>query len=108
MNNVSIIGRLTADPRTITTKTGRKVSHFSVAINNPNSVIYVNITAWSPICDTVERFLRKGQNVGISGRLATDSSGKLEVIVNTIHLLEPHKETGKNSEEDTNLLDFPL
>ena len=108
MNNVNLIGRLTADPKVITTKTGKKVAHFNIAINGTGTTVFVPITAWSPVCDTVQKYVRKGQNVGISGRLSTSSNGGLEVIANAVHLIETRPTTGKepSSNEDYDL-DFP-
>lgn len=110
MNNVNLIGRLTSDPRIITTRTGKKVAHFSIAINGASSTVFVQITAWSPVCNTVESYVKKGQNVGISGRLSTSSNGGLEVIANAVHLIEnrgTNQNVSDSYREDDDDLDFP-
>lgn len=89
MNSVNLIGRLTGEPRVITTKTGKKVAHFNLALNGQRgNTTFVQITAWDQCCTTVEKYLHKGYQVGIAGRLATSNSGELEVVANAISLIE--------------------
>ena len=122
MNNVNLIGRMVGEPRISETRTGKRVAHFSIAINGQrNNVTFVPVTAWDTACTTAQKYLHKGYQVGISGRLATSNNNQLEVIVNAISLIESQKSaeeinellnagTTKTTDEDLldELGDFPL
>ena len=107
MNSVNLIGRLTGEPRMTQTKTGKKVGHFCIAINGANSAVFIQITAWNPVCDTVEKYCHKGNMIGISGRLTTSSNGNLEVTANSIHLMDT-RQTPNDSTNETSDDDFPM
>ena len=72
-NNVSLIGRLTADPQNRYTQGGTEVSEFSIAnnyySNNKNEVNYFNIAAFGKLAGTANKYLTKGKQVLISGAL---------------------------------------
>lgn len=117
MNNVNLIGRLTGEPKIIETRTGKMVAHFNLAINGQkNNTTFVQITAWDQCCTTTQKYLHKGYQVGISGRLTNSNSGSLEVVANAISLIESVGKTPAKSEQtpsDLDLLDeledeFPM
>jgi single-strand DNA-binding protein len=81
LNRVQLIGNLGKDPETRFTPTGRKVTHFSVAINNrwrskegdPKEYTeWVNIEAWGRLGEICGEYLKKGSLVFVEGRLKTD------------------------------------
>ena len=81
LNRVQIIGRLGKDPESRFTPTGKKVAHFSIAIDNRwkdregemrESTEWVNVEAWERLGETCQQYLKKGSLVYVEGRLKTD------------------------------------
>ena len=81
LNRVQLIGRLGKDPEGKFTPTGRKVTHFSIAISNrwkskdgePKEYTeWVNIEAWGRLGEVCNEYLKKGSLVFVEGRLKTD------------------------------------
>ena len=81
LNRVQLIGRLGKDPEGKFTPTGKKVSHFSVAISNrwknkegetQEYTEWVNVEAWGRLGEVCQEYLKKGSTVFIEGRLKTD------------------------------------
>ena len=81
LNRVQLIGNLGKDPETRFTPTGKKVTHFSVAISNrwrnpegeaKEYTEWVNIEAWGRLGEICGEYLKKGSLVFVEGRLKTD------------------------------------
>jgi len=81
LNRVQLIGRLGKDPESKYTPTGKKVTHFSVAISNrwksregdaKEYTEWVNIEAWGRLGEVCNEYLKKGSLVFVEGRLKTD------------------------------------
>lgn len=80
LNRVQLIGRLGRDPESKFTPTGKKVTHFSLAISqrwkaNGESKEYtewVNIEAWGRLGEVCQEYLTKGSLVFLEGRLKTE------------------------------------
>ena len=79
MNKVILMGRLTRDPETRYTQTSNTlVSSFSLAVNRrfvrqgeERQADFFNIVAWSKLGEFCSKYFKKGQQVGIIGRLQT-------------------------------------
>jgi len=80
LNRVQLIGRLGKEPEGKYTPTGKKVTHFSLAVSqrwttNGESKEYtewVNVEAWGRLGEVCQEFLKKGSLVYIEGRLKTE------------------------------------
>ena len=80
LNRVQLIGRLGRDPESKFTPTGKKVTHFSLAVSqrwktNGESKEYtewVNVEAWGRLGEVCQEYLRKGSLVYLDGRLKTE------------------------------------
>jgi len=80
LNRVQLIGRLGKDPETKYTTTGKKVTHFSLAISQrwksagemKENTEWVNIEAWGRLGEVCQEYLKKGSLVYVEGRLKTD------------------------------------
>jgi single-strand DNA-binding protein len=81
LNRVQLIGRLGKDPESRFTPTGKKVTHFSLAISNrwktndgemKEYTEWVNIEAWGRLGEICQQYLHKGSLVYLEGRLKTD------------------------------------
>jgi single-strand DNA-binding protein len=81
VNKVILIGRLGKDPEVRTLESGAKVANFSLATtetykkNNEKQEIteWHNIVLWRGLADIAERFLSKGDQVYIEGKIRTRS-----------------------------------
>jgi single-strand DNA-binding protein len=100
MNQVNLVGRLGSDPEIKYTQSGQPVANFSLAIDESyknksgekiNKVLWVRCVAWTQTAETMGKYLHKGDQVILTGRLQTreydakDGSGKryiTEVVVN--------------------------
>ena len=79
MNKVVLMGRLTRDPETRYTQTNNTVvSSFSLEVNRrfakqgeERQADFVNIVAWSKLGEFCSKYFKKGQQVGVIGRLQT-------------------------------------
>ena len=81
LNRVQLMGRLGKDPEGKFTPTGKKVTHFSVAVSNrwkskegeaKEYTEWVNVEAWGRLGEVCQEYLKKGSLVFIEGRLKTD------------------------------------
>jgi single-strand DNA-binding protein len=81
LNRVQLIGRLGKDPETRFTPTGKKVTHFSLAVSNrwksadgelKEYTEWVNIEAWGRLGEICQQYLHKGSLVYLEGRLKTE------------------------------------
>lgn len=103
-NRVQLIGNLGMDPEVIVLDSGKKVAKVSIATNETyknssgDRVIetqWHHLVAWGKKADIVERFLKKGSEVAIEGKLVSrtynDKEGVkryiTEIIVNEVLLL---------------------
>lgn len=105
-NKVQLIGNLGGKPEVKNTEGGKKVATFSMATNE----VYRNaqgekvtetqwhrLVAWGKIADRVEKYLDKGKEVAIEGKLLnrsyTDKDGTKkyisEILVNELLLIGP-------------------
>ena len=80
LNRVQLIGRLGKDPESKYTPTGKRVTHFSIAVSqrwkaNGETKEYtewVNVEAWGRLGEVCQEYLKKGSLVYIEGRLKTE------------------------------------
>lgn len=101
MNKVFLIGRLSRDPELRHTTNGTAVCQINVAISRPVAqgrepeTDFINVTVWNKPAENVARYLSKGRQVAIEGRIQTRSydnnEGKktyvTEVIANNVEFL---------------------
>jgi single-strand DNA-binding protein len=114
-NRVTLIGNLGQDPDTKTTETGKKVTHFTLATDDgyKNSdgqkvkeTTWHNIVAWNGLADIAGKFLKKGKEVAVEGRIVyrtyEDKKGVTknitEIVLNDLILLRNGKPQAKDEE----------
>lgn len=79
MNNVQLIGRLTADPELRHTQSGTACTRFNMAVDRrvkqgeERQADFINITAWRQTAEFICRYFSKGSRVGITGSIRTGS-----------------------------------
>lgn len=74
MNNVSLIGRLTADPEIRSDKKGElEIARFTLAVDRVGSeeADFIRCVAFGKSAEFVEDYFQKGLRVGVSGRIQT-------------------------------------
>lgn len=81
LNRATLIGHLTKDPDYKELPTGGKLAVFSVATNRSftdpttktkkESVQFHQVLAWGRLAELADRFLKKGRQVYVEGRLQT-------------------------------------
>jgi single-strand DNA-binding protein len=82
LNKVLLIGRLTADPMVRSTPGGAQVTSFSIATNRnwtdksgakKEATEFHNVVVWGRQAEVAAKFLTKGSEVYVEGRLQTRS-----------------------------------
>ena len=102
MNNIQLIGRLTADPDRRTTQSGITVTSFTLAVDRPHvkeTTDFINCVAWRQTGEFVAQYFTKGRKMGVSGILTTrryeDKDGNkrtaVEVVVDQVDFCDSKK-----------------
>ena len=103
-NKVQLIGNLGKDPEIITLENGSKLAKFSLATNEnykdkngekQSKTVWHNLIAWNKTAELIEKYVTKGKEIAIEGKLSNksyeDKEGQkrylTEVIVNELLLL---------------------
>ena len=77
MNEVNLIGRLTRDPEMRYTQGGMAVARFSIVIDRmKEGADFPSIVVFGKQAENCEKYLAKGRQVGITGRIQTGSYEK--------------------------------
>ena len=108
MNKVILMGRLTRDPEVRYTQTNNTlVASFSIAVNGrfarqgeERQADFINIVAWSKLGEFCSKYFKKGQQVGVIGRLQVrnweDEQGQkhyvTEVVAEEAYFADSKKE----------------
>ncbi len=81
-NRVQLIGNLGNDPEVLELESGKKLAKFSIATNDSyrnssGEVIkdtqWHNVVAWGKTAEIIEKYLVKGKEVAVEGKLTTRS-----------------------------------
>ncbi|WP_452232920.1 single-stranded DNA-binding protein [Lacinutrix sp. MEBiC02595] len=79
-NKVQLIGNLGNDPEIINLESGKMLAKFSIATNESyknakgekiTDTQWHNIVAWGKTAEIVEKFVTKGKEIAIEGKLTT-------------------------------------
>lgn len=79
MNKAILIGRLTKDPESRTTASGTTCAMFTLAVDRrkgnsgERESDFINIVAWRQTAELVVKYLNKGRQVAVVGRIQTRS-----------------------------------
>ena len=114
-NKVILMGNLTADPEVRTTPSGQSVTSFSLAVsrtfrgsdgNRREETSFINCTAWGNTGETIAKYVGKGRQLLVSGRLQQRSwedkeTGKrrsaIDVIVEEFSFVNDGRGSGANA-----------
>ncbi|NCT09862.1 MAG: single-stranded DNA-binding protein [Flavobacteriia bacterium] len=103
-NKVQLIGNLGSNPEIITLDGGKKLARFSIATNESyknaqgekvTDTQWHNVVAWNKTAEIVEKYLEKGNEIAIEGKLTSRSydtkEGEkkyiTEVVINELLML---------------------
>ena len=103
-NKVQLIGNVGKEPEIVNLESGKKLAKFSLATNenykNGNGervtdTQWHNIIAWGKTADLIEKYVMKGREVGVEGKLTNrswnDTDGNkhyiTEVVCNELLLM---------------------
>ncbi|MCK0145323.1 single-stranded DNA-binding protein [Arenibacter sp. F26102] len=79
-NHVQLIGNLGVDPKVTVLESGKKVARFSLATNEyyknekgekTQNTEWHSIVAWGRTAEIIEKYARKGNEIGVAGKLKT-------------------------------------
>ena len=102
MNNIQLLGRITKDLERKVTQSGKSVCSFDIAVTrkfDKEVTDFIPCVAWNKTCETMCKFVKKGQLIAIDGSLYTrkyeDKNGNnrtaYEVNVNNFYFAESKK-----------------
>lgn len=115
INRVIIVGRLTRDPESRNTTSGKQVVNFGIAVDdrfNKDNANFFQVVAWDKTADFVGRYLTKGRLVAVDGRLQqrkyTTQEGQqrevIEIVADSVQGLDRPKDDapigGSNAQDD--------
>lgn len=121
MNSVVLIGRLARDPElSYTPNTQTAVCRFTLAVDRPRrqgedqGADFIRITVWGKQAENCDRYLSKGRQVAVNGRIQTgsykDRNGQTvyttDVVANNVEFLgggngENSRSDGRNQQNGT-------
>jgi single-strand DNA-binding protein len=109
-NRIILVGNLTRDPEIRYTQSGKGVTKFTLAVNNPRNkeeTTFVDVVAWDRLGETCNTYLKKGSNCLVEGRLVIrsydDKDGNkrkaTEVVIDNMQMLGSPRDRAASSEE---------
>jgi len=109
-NHVVLVGRLGADPQFRSTTTGKSVCNFNLATNRrekDETTDWHRIELWDNLADIANRYLKKGSQVLIEGRIANDNYEKngvkhysYKIVATNMMMLDSRKIEENNNIQD--------
>ena len=124
MNNVQLIGRIVNDLELKTVGQGSTLLNFSVAYNekwgNKEESYFFDIVSWGKQAETIASYFKKGQRIGLSGKLKQErfqdkegnNRSKVVVVLRDFTFIESKNTSGTSgppsstSPKNTNEADF--
>lgn len=114
MNNVSLIGRLTADPELKHTQSGTPMARFTIAVDRSfvkqgeeRQADFISITAWNKTAEFVCKYFSKGRRIAVVGEIRTgsytDKDGNkrytTDVWANNVEFCDSRSDSSGNGEQ---------
>lgn len=116
MNSLTIIGNVVRDPEVRTTKTGKTVCNFWVAVNskrkdsNGDSITdFFLVSAWNALGENCGRYLAKGRKVAVCGTVscrayqtqAGEIRSEMDVLADVVEFLSPSGQNAQPSQAES-------
>lgn len=77
LNNVVLMGRMTADAELKSTPNGKYVASFSIAVerdysqNGERQTDFINLVAWNKTAEFITNYFNKGDMIAVTGSIQT-------------------------------------
>lgn len=105
MNVINLVGRLTKDPELKTNAQNQSFCRFDIAVDNSytdkdgnrvEQADFISCVCWNKTAENLEKYQKKGNRIGVTGRLHTYSYDKddgtkgysYDVVVSGLEYLE--------------------
>ncbi|MBR1385481.1 MAG: single-stranded DNA-binding protein [Bacilli bacterium] len=113
LNQIILVGRLVKDPEIVESEDGKKRSNVTLAIprsfknmNGEYESDFINCTLWDSIAKSTAEYCKKGDIVGVKGRLQSSTLEKedgekqfrMDVIAERVTFLSNKSKDGPNRE----------
>ena len=113
VNKVALLGHVGQDPEVKTLENGRKVATITLATTErgyttqagtviPDRVEWHNLVLWAGLAEVAEKYIRKGSQIYVDGKITTRSWEKdsvkhyrTEIIVNDLQMLGKKPESAQ-------------
>jgi len=120
INTVTLVGRLTKDVDLRYTQNGKAVANFNIAVNRPfknaqgeQEADFINCNAWGKQAENLANYMKKGSQIGVTGRINTRSyenqEGKrifvTEVVADQVAFLESKGKSDNKPQEKPQVSD---
>ena len=102
LNQIILVGRLVQDPKIKELENGQRVSHITLAVSrcykNADGIYendFIPCIVWNNIADKVKEYCKKGDSVGIKGRIQTrqeEDKITIEIVAEKVTFLPSRKE----------------
>src|SRR5690554_3243770 len=117
INRVVLVGRITRDVDHRVTQSGVSVVSFTLAVNRnftsasgEREADFINCVAWRSTADFMKNYVKKGNLLGVDGRIQTrnyeDSDGRTvyitEIVADSVQLLESRNSQPDNQQPSRN------
>lgn len=109
MNKAILMGRLTKDPE-IRYSSDKAVARYSIAVDrkyNKDEADFFNLVSFGKQAEFVEKYLKKGTKIAVSGRIENSSYEKdgkkmysTQIIVEDVEFAESKKEQPKKEDNE--------
>lgn len=103
LNQVIIVGRLVSDPEIKETENGNKVSYITLAVprsyKNSDGIYetdFMPCKVGYPMRDTVKEYCKKGDLIGVRGRLQCLNGNELQLVAEKVSFLSSRKEEDRD------------
>ncbi len=112
MNQVILIGRITADPELRTTQSGVNMVNFTIAVQRRckndqgrYDADFIRCVAWRQTADFLHQYATKGRKIALNGELQSrtyDKDGQkrtlFEVVANSVELIDKRDAEGHDTQ----------
>ena len=113
LNQITLIGRFTADPELKQTNSGAEFTNFTLAVDrdfkqgDEKVADFINCTAWRHTAQFVTKYFGRGRLAVVSGRLQSrkyqDKDGNnrtaFEVVAENVYFADSKRDGGNGNQE---------
>ena len=110
INNVTLTGRLTRNPETTTTPSGKALCKFTLAVGRQKNdeVDFIPVVTWNKTAEFASKYFTKGQRVGLKGEIRTrtwdDDDGRkhyaTEVVADSVYFMDSKATQQATTQDD--------